>query len=227
MPTPDVVVVAALMLLGVFSLRQLIEADLRSARRRRKALKALARRVQGRYTLVRRGLPSGERVDFSRHGRDFRVFFEVVMAADDASSYTRVQLRKPEEGRSFPSLTIVPEDFLERADNVLFGREDRHLGDTDLDRKVIVRAEPGPSLEAARSQAVVAALKVFLEAGDWSHDFLLESVPDLLRVSHNRHLEDPDELERFVNAAAAMLAAFPELAELPDEDDEDGGEGGR
>lgn len=223
MPTPDVVVVAALMLLGVFSLRQLIEADLRSARRRRRALKALARRLDGRYTLVRRGLPSGERVDLFRHGREFRAFYEVVMAADDASSYTRVQLRKPEEGRSFPSLTIVPEDFLERADNVLFGREDRTLGDGDLDRKVIVRAEPGRSLEAARSPEVLQALRVFLEAGDWSHDFLLESLPDLLRVSHNRHLEDPDELERFVSAAADLLAAFPELAELSHEDEEEEG----
>jgi hypothetical protein len=220
-PAPDVIVVAALMLLGVFSLRQLIEADLRSARRRRKALKGLARKQGGRYTLVRRGLPSGERVDLLRHGREFRVFYEVVMAADDASSYTRVQLRKPEEGRSFPSLTIVPEDFLERADNVLFGREDRDLGDADLDRRVIVRAEPGRSLDAARSQEVLQALRVFLEAGDWDHDFLLESVPDLLRVSHNSHLEDPEELDRFVSAATDLLAAFPELAELSAEDEEE------
>lgn len=207
----DTILVAALMLFGVFSLRQLIEAELRAARARRRALKALARRLGGRYERVRANLPSGERVVFDRHGLVFRVFYEVVMAADDASSYTRVQLSKPGPGRTYPSFAVVPEDFLERADNLLFGREDRVLGDGELDRQVLIRAEEGPSLEAIRSPEVIQALKVFLQAGDWEHDFLVEGLPDLLRVSLNHHRETPEELEAFVVAAADLLAALPQL----------------
>lgn len=207
--TSDAVIMGALMLLGVFSLRHLIEADIRAARARRKALKGLARSLGGSYEKVSRTAMAGERVRFERHGMRFLAYFEVVMAADDPSSYTRVQLQKADPSRSFPSVIIVPEDFLERADNLLFGREDRHLGDAELDERVIVRAEPGPDLEAVKDRAVVEGLRAFLDAGPWADDFLLESVPDLLRVSLNHHLETAEQLEGFVLAAADLLAAFP------------------
>lgn len=209
--TSDVFVLAAMMLLGVFSLRQLIEADLRLARARRKALKQLARAVGGEYRRVHKNLPSGEHVEFDRHGLHFKVFYEVVMAADDASSYTRVQLAHAGPGRCFPSFTVVPEDFLERADNLLFGREDRVLDDAELDQQVLIRAEEGASLDALRSPEVIAALKVFLEDGHWQHRFLLESFPSLVRVSCNQHLTQANDLEGFVQASTDLLAALPTL----------------
>lgn len=212
----DFVVMAALMLLGVFSLRQLIEADVRAMRARRRALKALAKATGGTYERVPRAGLAGDRVRLTRHGGTYLVYYEIVMAGDDASSYTRVQLLKPDPTRSFPSVTIVPEDFLERADNLLFGREERELGDPELDRRILVRAEPGRNLAALKSEAVVRGIKAFLEAGDWDHEFILESVPDQLRVSVSRHIDEPQQLEDFTVAAIDLLAALPTLAAEPE-----------
>jgi hypothetical protein len=209
----DLIVVAAMMLLGVFSLRQLIEADLRLARARRRVLKALAKSLGGTYKRVKKHIPSGELVEVHRHGLQFKIFFEVVMAADDASSYTRVQLAHAGPGRCFASFAVVPEDFLERADNLLFGREDRILGDAELDQQVLIRSEEGSSLEALRSPEVIEAFKIFLESGEWNHEFLVESFPDLLRVSHNSHLVRLGDLEPFVLASMDLLAALPSLGE--------------
>ncbi len=187
----------------------MIEADIRSARARRRALKRLAKRLSGRFERVPGAGIAGDRVRFERHGATYLVYFEVVMAADDPSSYTRVQLLKPDSHQSFPSVAIVPEDFLERADNLLFGREDRNLDSPALDERVLVRAEPGANLEAIRAEPVLKALEAFLDAGAWHHDFILESVPDQLRISLNYHIEDGERLEAFAVAAADLLAAFP------------------
>lgn len=211
----EIVVMAGLMLVAVLSLRQVVEADLRAARARRRALKALARSVDGTYERTTRRTLAGERVRFDRHGFTFLVYFEVVMAADDPSSYTRVQILKRDPDRSFPVAAVVPEDFLERADNLLFGREDRLLDDPALDDRVIVRAEPGVDLDALKDESVRVALKTFLDAGSWRDDFLLESVPDQLKVSVNRHLDEPGPLIDFTNAAVDLLAAFPTLALQP------------
>lgn len=211
-PGGEAVVLAALMILGVVSVRQLMVEELRASRARRKALKQLAKRLGGTFETISRRNICGERVRIQLHDRVFLVYFEVVMAADDPSSYTRVQISKPAPGQSFPSVTIVPEDFLERADNLLFGREDKVLGDSNLDQKVLVRSADQASLEAVRSKPVLHALEVFLDQGDWSEDFLIESLPDLLRVSKLGHLDRVSDLEEFVRASAAFLATFPTVS---------------